>query len=309
MIKAFHLCEKEKILYLLSLGFPTETNLSLRDEHGEIQIPKTFCVHLCCEYGFFDILQELVRRGCYLESKDSYQRTPLMVACEVGEFNIVQYLIEDCKVSLTGYNYAGHNIIHISAINGNLEVLRYLIEHIGINSRLLTTYKKTALEICRDFYAIDFNSGLEKVISYLRAKNSQRMILSFPEEKICINEILLNCHENCKDRYSQSLDTQKLQNNIKFNHYREYDNYLYRKSPVYTIKSKKKALSPFNLSLDKLVNLKCEKIYNKIIHSEPANIPKRRVLHKAICGNTLVGTASSSVIPQALVKNKINSAE
>ena len=207
MVKAFKNCEKHEILSLLRLGFPIESCLCIKDEFGGILINKTFCAHLSCEYGFLDILKELISLGCLLETKDSFLRTPLMIACEVGNLEIVKFLALECKVSLKGFDYSGHTIIHISAINSQIHILKFLVEEVSMNVNALSKLKKTALEICKDLYSSNFDYNLERVIAFLIAKNTQRKLALIPEENFVIDKgYHFNCHEKCIERYSQSLN-------------------------------------------------------------------------------------------------------
>jgi Ankyrin repeats (3 copies)/Ankyrin repeat len=204
MVKAFQFCDKSKVLNILRLGFPIETCLYIRSENSDVLINKTYCLHLSCEYGFLDVLQQLVARGGSLDTRDSFKRTPLMIACETGYLDIVKYLCVVCKVSTKGYDLFGNTILHIAAINSRIQIVQFLVEVVEIRFNTLNSSKKTALELCRDLYTMEYNSKLEEVICYLTGKSSQKIFNEISNKGYKANTF--SCHDYCKKNYFQALN-------------------------------------------------------------------------------------------------------
>lgn len=299
MVKAFQQCKREKVLKLLNLGFPTETTLTIKDESEENQLYQTCCTHLACEYGFLEVLEELVSRGANLESLDSFKRTPLMISCESGQVDIMKYLTIVCKVSLKGYDYAGHTILHIAAINGKLEILKFLVEELYYPIKTLTLYKKTALVVCKELYALDFNPTIEKTLTYLIIKQNQKHLHTIPEEKPKKNSNSpLNRHEYCKENYTQSLAATNVGLKVRFQSQGRFDIFAFRRSPV--LKSKFKVPSPLTSSVDKLASLKCDQVYRKIAQESSLmpSISQKKINRTNQTTNSIFSVSSiSSVIP------------
>ena len=199
IIVAFRLSEKSKVLELIKIGFPVNSDLCIKDSNGEILIKKTFCCHLCCEYGYFDILQKLVFYGCNLEAIDSFHRTPLMIACETGYLDIVKYLCINCKVKITGFNIQGMGNIHIAAINGKIDILKFFINDLGISALVLNQYKATTLDLCREIYIKDQNENLEAVLIFLKKFTLPTLDSQFIYSDIIDTYHIYNCHIKCKD--------------------------------------------------------------------------------------------------------------
>ncbi|ORX64878.1 ankyrin [Anaeromyces robustus] len=60
-----------------------------------------------------------------------YGTSALMYACKRENMNMVQYLIEKCKVKLNLQDQYGKNEIMIACQKGNLPIVKYLIDHGG----------------------------------------------------------------------------------------------------------------------------------------------------------------------------------
>lgn len=266
MLAAFESCQQDRILSILNLGFPPELPLCIKDKNNEIIIERTYCVHLACEYDFLQVLQELITRGCNLEALDSFKRSPLMVACEAGNLEIVEYLTIICKVNTKGFDYMGNPILHIAASNGQLPILKFLIETLGLHINTPNKLKKSALNLCRDLYAINFNPSIEKTLSYLIYKNSQNDISSFQQQSLeTIHLNHFNCHEMCKEKYFFESDPKLFRPKMRSMANCEFEQIL-KKEPRF--KSRKQIKSELNPSFEKVATDKCEVVYRRMMQSE-----------------------------------------
>jgi ankyrin repeat protein len=263
MLDAFNSNDEPAILSLIRLGYPPETPLILLDSDSSSIISKTFCAHLLCEYGFLYAFQELILSGCNIESLDSFARTPLMVACEAGHLPIVEYLTLTCKASIKPKDYAGNTLLHAASINGHVEIVKFLVGALGISHRSVNFQKKTPLALCREIYARDYNQDIAKVIVYLimlQNQNEGYEKKSFDNYSLSIG----NCHDNCVKSYKRvtfyseakkerqksigSVDETRFQ---KMNAVRKYKASFYMQNPI---------------TVEKMVSLKCDQIYRKILN-------------------------------------------
>lgn len=263
MVSAFETVQESKIRDLLNLGFPPESPLVIRDNDGMVE--RTYSVHLSCQYNFLSILQDLIRLGCNIEILDSYHRTPLMVACEAGNLEIVEFLTLTCKVSTKGQDYAGNSVLHISAINGQLAILKFLVETLGIHIKTLNSQKKTALALCRDIYASKFDPVIEKTLSFLIYKNSQTdQELYQPNniEPVHLNNF--SCHEMCKEKYFHEHVPGLVRGKLKsFGNFE----FVQGKKTDY-LKSKRKIRSMVGNSFEEVASVKSDLVFRKIMQDE-----------------------------------------
>lgn len=267
MLAAFESCQQDRILGILNLGFPPELPLCIKDTNNEIVIERTYCVHLASEYGFLQVLKELIIRGCNLEALDSFKRSPLMVACEAGNLEIVQYLASTCKVTTKGFDYLGNPVLHIAALNGQLPILKYLIDSLNLNINTQNKLKKTALALCRDSYALNFSPTIEKTLSYLIFKNSQNEQSEFEPNSIkAVHLSHFNCHEMCKEKYCLETGPRFFRSKLRSMGNSDFVEVMKKQDQKF--RSKKKIKSEVDPSFEQVVNNKCDLVYRKIIQDE-----------------------------------------
>lgn len=306
MTEAFQLCDKNKILCLLRLGFPIETSLCIRGAEGQLLVGRTYCAHLCCEYNYLDILEELVLRGCFLDAKDSFSRSPLMIACEIGNASIVKYLAGTCKASLKGYDYQGNTILHIAAINGKIEILKYLIEDIGMNMHAPGLHKRSALETCRNLYIADYNQKLENVIGYLTAKSNRNSSSTLPEEKVFRGVYVASCHDCCKEKYYGGIISKRIGNGTRNQSQEFFEKFEVMKSPFvqHSVKSRTKIGLHNAFSVDKIAGEKCARIYKAMRNAESLNVLNKKNYRKSILVHTALNQSPQTTLPQIKYDSK-----
>lgn len=149
-VEAFQHCDKDKIKQMLKSGFPHSANLRVLNSNTEKLNYRSNPIHLSAEYGYIEIMQELITAGADPNSRDSFQRTPLMIACSMGHLEIVRFLVEQINATVRGFDFEGNSILHISASAGQYLIVRYLIEDLEIPVNLLNKSKQTALASCQN---------------------------------------------------------------------------------------------------------------------------------------------------------------
>lgn len=265
MVSAFESCQESQIIDLLNHGFPPEIPLIIRDKSNDEILERTHCAHLACEYNFLHVLQELIKLGCNIEALDSKHRTPLMVACEVGNLEIVQFLTLNCKVSIKGFDYAGNTVLHIAALNGQIAVLKFLVDSLGIHIKILNSQKKTALALCRDIYALKFDPVIEKTLSYLIYKNSSNEVgLYQPNHVESVHLNNFNCHEMCKEKYFHEHGNGLLR--VKLKSMADFKFIKDKKTNAF--QSKRKFKSLMGNSFEEVASVKSDLVFRKVLQDE-----------------------------------------
>lgn len=91
-------------------------------------------IHLACSWyaHIFFVDRLLSKRQTDIESKGQYGRTPIMVAAEKGQTNMFEFLVsKGCSLSLV--DDTGNNILHVSCITGNIDIIKYLLSSASVS--------------------------------------------------------------------------------------------------------------------------------------------------------------------------------
>mmetsp|Transcript_39087 Transcript_39087/g.62418 ORF Transcript_39087/g.62418 Transcript_39087/m.62418 type:complete len:272 (-) Transcript_39087:595-1410(-) len=161
----------------------------------------TTCLHHAASNDQEQMVELLINNGCNVNKKDTLGRTPLMDAAEIGSMKVIKVLLEnggdviiedkehstalsysldfiskdepkffECSVFLveqgTHPNYAGkfthRTLLHYAAAQGNLELVKQLIEVHGAALKPIDEQGKLPLD-----YAMDYNK--QDVVEYLQS--------------------------------------------------------------------------------------------------------------------------------------------
>ena len=128
--------------------------VQLHNEYGQTPL------HIACQYRQFDIVRLLVEvYGASRDSKDNKGCTPLYEACLAGDLQTVAYMLGLCfKRELlcpkVVVDVQGNNILHKACQSGNVAVMRYIMAHI---------YNITSLSMCT---MCKLNLYQDNVLSY-----------------------------------------------------------------------------------------------------------------------------------------------
>ncbi|GCC34781.1 NF-kappa-B inhibitor alpha-like [Chiloscyllium punctatum] len=128
---------------------PDIANFLLRSEPSVIDIrnkSRQSPLHLSVIMRMPGVTRELAQAGADLESLDSFGNTPLHLACEQGDLDCVDALLDPMGTSnitqqrqaqdLEWRNYSGHTCLHIAAMKGECEtVARLLASGANINAQ------------------------------------------------------------------------------------------------------------------------------------------------------------------------------
>ena len=100
---------------------------------AEERIPKQHTISTqtfidAAKAGNLAIIVDCIAHGINKEAKDGCGRTALHRASKFGHLEVVQYLIEACRVDKEAKDNFGSTALHYASYNGHLEVVQYLIE-------------------------------------------------------------------------------------------------------------------------------------------------------------------------------------
>ncbi len=62
-----------------------------------------------------------------------YNATPLHLACVLGTFDIVKYLIEEAQADVLRVNNGNVTCLNMAEISDNLELMEYVLRQSGVN--------------------------------------------------------------------------------------------------------------------------------------------------------------------------------
>ena len=109
--------------------------VQLHNEYGQTPL------HIACQYGQFDIVRLLVEvYGAHPDIKDNRECTPLHEACLAGDLNILAYMLGlhfKHETASTDMDIHGNTIIHKACQSGNVAAVRYIVAHINTTPCLM----------------------------------------------------------------------------------------------------------------------------------------------------------------------------
>ena len=115
-------CKSRSLPILKHLVEEHQLDLTIKDYNGMAP------VHVACEEGSLSIVKYIIDHSpLFLDMTDSFGRTPLLIAAFSKNLPIIRYLnSKNCNISIL--DDKGFNIIHISAKEGSLDILRFFVD-------------------------------------------------------------------------------------------------------------------------------------------------------------------------------------
>lgn len=68
-----------------------------------------------------------------IDEADDEGRLMTFLAALAGDFQILKYVVEYSRASMNIYDAAHRNVLHYGTLSGNLDIVKYLVERVGMN--------------------------------------------------------------------------------------------------------------------------------------------------------------------------------
>lgn len=179
---ALHLAAKFGHLEVVKMLLAAKANAALP---ASVQNRKWAPIHYAAQFGYKEIIEEMVNAGVDIEVKTSFGLTPLVVASEFGQDQVVDFLLKkgaEKNVQTIAENY-GMNSLHYAAI-GNFKEVVFLLLEAGVDKNKLTkngysaldfAARKNHLEILRIF--LSWGCGeIEQALEIARHSNNSEAV-------------------------------------------------------------------------------------------------------------------------------------
>ena len=154
----FHACQSgnlEVVTYFVEMG---HCQCSITD--SSLNTP----LHLAAQHGSLSVVQYLLKeRTCNANLKNGKRNTPLLEASYAGQLNTVKYLLENgynCNPKASGSN--GYNCLHAACSFGHVDMVQYLIEECKMDPSASTRKEKRTNSL-----HIASRCGHDLVVNYL----------------------------------------------------------------------------------------------------------------------------------------------
>ena len=126
-----------------------DANIQLQNKNGDT------CLHYAAERGHVEVVSKLLGLGAkenqdYVNARNNFRSTPLMVTCYNGHVNVATYLVEHgANIHLQNKN--GNTCLHYAAVKGHVEVVSKLL---ALGAKEKQNYKRltpllTASNYCK----------------------------------------------------------------------------------------------------------------------------------------------------------------
>jgi ankyrin repeat protein len=114
-------------------------------------------LHYACDSGFLPLVIVLCQQGELPSARDNENRTPVHYAAQKGHLEIVDWFVNSYEggvLLLKAANKRGNNCLHLAAIIGHLELVKYVLSK-GIHIDCQNNAGKTALHLASEKGHID----------------------------------------------------------------------------------------------------------------------------------------------------------
>ena len=105
----------------------------------------------CCRKGDLVSVKKLIEEHKVVyggsEIRNEIGNTPLHLASYKGHLEIVKYLVEDVGVETETKSRYGQTPLHEASCVGHLEIVKYLVEEVKTNTEVQNKYGDTPLHI------------------------------------------------------------------------------------------------------------------------------------------------------------------
>lgn len=174
-------------------------DINFRDENGWAAI------HYACDEGNIRIVDILIKSNADVNLKTNNKKTALHIAVSRGYFDISKLLVENGGCTLNSTDDEKNSIVHICALIGHLELLKYILERFP-NADAKNIYGKTPIDLSTK------DNVKEVLREYLQKNESQyHMVTIHTTNTKSANILLKNTNTESKNPVeSTEVDTAKM---------------------------------------------------------------------------------------------------
>lgn len=98
-----------------------------------------------------EVKRLLVQDPPIIDEVDEQGRCMALVAALAGDFRILKYVVEYSRASMNIYDREHRNILHYGVMSGNLELVKYLVERVGMNPRSGDIHCVTPYDLAKEY--------------------------------------------------------------------------------------------------------------------------------------------------------------
>ncbi len=162
-------------------------------------------------------MKECIHQGVDTEETDKDGKTALHIASNNGQLEIVKYLIETCHVDKEAKDDTGWTALHFASRNGNLEIVKYLIEACNVNKEAKNNSGCTALHLASFFgHLVIVKYLIETCFVNKEAKsNNGSTALHFASQfghLVIVKYLIETCHVDMEAKDNDGLTTYDISN-------------------------------------------------------------------------------------------------
>jgi ankyrin repeat protein len=112
-------------------------------------VDKRVALHYAARYGTKDMVELCCKASTDLNIRDSYNKTPLILAAEAQNMNGIHVLIDHgADAALT--DFEGNSILHYAVLSRNEEMVRWILDHTLIDINQTNSEGDSALSLAGD---------------------------------------------------------------------------------------------------------------------------------------------------------------
>lgn len=86
-------------------------------------------LHQAAKLGFLSVVKTLLTSKCQVNARDAFGRTALFGAVQSNQLEVVTYLCQEAKASLTTVDNLGNTCLHVAAKNGHASMVNFLLTY------------------------------------------------------------------------------------------------------------------------------------------------------------------------------------
>ena len=85
------------------------------------------------QHDFEAVQKILLENPSAIDETDENGSCMALLSAKAGDFEILRYVVEYSRASMNIYDREHRNILHYGVMSGNPEIVKYLVERVGMN--------------------------------------------------------------------------------------------------------------------------------------------------------------------------------